>query len=334
MAEKIRTKVILGVPYAPSKPGARLSSQVFVDPQHFLLPHTLRPWAYAMENVDEARPSLRALGHLIPPPRLFVTVKTTARLEGFLENWLRIRIPLYASLKGLKKVFPLSTQQWRDYLGGAGGQIKNLDTGTKVAGAKASAQAEINNLFEAQGVRASDLVYNWTRPIKFCDQEFGSVADVSEGDLREIFWEMYEVGFQTELLWMDRRQCPGQTLVAPSQDAVEVIRRCMLSRFTVHNLSPLRSRLIPDYLAPAGFSTPNTFCRAPTLEAFRILLSRWPGVPDLIRYQTPLTNPAVSEATILAVERTMAQFYVQMFWESAGRPPLVPHVPPASFEAV
>lgn len=284
-----------------------------------------------MERVDQSRPPVGKVHYLLPAPRWFVNVRTPQKQAIFFENWLRLRVPLLATLESSSEKFhPLKSQEWRDYLAGSGGQVRDLNSGTWTAAQKASAQRAIEEIFRAQEVE--NLQFSWARPLKFCDTTFESAAQITDDDRREILWEIFEIGFHIELTHMDRKLCPGRALTAVSQEALEIVRREMLSLTCSYDLPPFRCRYVPDYLSPTGWSSSHISNRASTLEAFRRLLSRWPGVPDTIKHQQPVTGTGVSVATLSAVEEEMALFYVQTFWEHTGRPPLVPHFVPSVLE--
>ena len=122
--------------------------------------------------------------------------------------------------------------------------------------------------------------------------------------------------------------CPGQAPFAPSQSALEIVHANILSQIFVQDLLVFCSRLVPDYLALKGLTAVDVHQRTEALDALRVLLSRWPGVPDGVLNQSPQTSPDVPVATITAMEHDMAQFYVQTFFEYTSWPPLIPHIPP------
>ena len=60
------------------------------------------------------------------------------------------------------------------------------------------------------------------------------------------------------------------------------------------------------------------------VEKFRALLSLWPGFPSDLDSLTSLASPA----RVWAVEKQLARFYMQAFFDNFGRPPVVPHLIP------
>ena len=61
------------------------------------------------------------------------------------------------------------------------------------------------------------------------------------------------------------------------------------------------------------------------IESFCILLSSWPEFP--MELQDLLMLLAVS-ACVWVVEKNLAQFYMQAFFDNFSRPPIVPHLIP------
>lgn len=294
-------------------------------------------WHRAMEAVDVSRRVQGRMGHFLPSPSLFIGPTADGRRGAFFENWLRLRVSLYSAHLGPPtQIKHFQSQEWRDYLGGVGNVAKDTVEGalggagagkrSKAAVRKEAVRLAVEEIFG--GGEAANPRLLWDAPLKFCDQGYGSFGDISVLDQREILWEVFEMGFRLELTILDRKLCPGHNLSAATGDAMEVMRRDLVSKVSTYKLEPLRPRLVPDYLMPAGLLAKVPAQRVPSLEAFRTLLSRWPGVPDTIRLQTPLTDSSVSVPTALAVGREMFGFYVQTFFEHSGRAPLVPHVTP------
>ncbi|KAI6012896.1 hypothetical protein BKA83DRAFT_4500581 [Pisolithus microcarpus] len=97
----------------------------------------------------------------------------------------------------------------------------------------------------------------------------------------------------------------------------------------VHQLFPGDSELtmcaepFPTQNQGLGSSDPRSRCEF--MEIFRKLLASWPGFPsDLV---APLL-PSAPLMRVWAVERRLAIFYVQLFFDNFGRPPILPRLIP------
>lgn len=264
--------------------------------------------------------------YLVPDPGLLLTTNAS-RADNFLENWLRIRILWLSMLVSApENIEPLPSQWFRDFLAGNRGKMQMSERDNKTNRRKSEIQATLDRIFRKQGLQ--DLSYLWSGLIYFCDDTYTTVQDIPSAIRREIYWELYEVGFQHELIHMDRFLCPESVTNVSSRSALELRRLNLISAIFKYDLSPIRSRLIPDYLAPAGLSASNIRQRANSLEALRCVLARWPAVPDTIKFHPALDSKGLQEPMIAACEYAMACFYTQTFWRQAGRAPLIPHVPP------
>ena len=61
------------------------------------------------------------------------------------------------------------------------------------------------------------------------------------------------------------------------------------------------------------------------IETFRVILSAWPAFP--VDLEASLLPSAVA-THVWVVEKQLARFYTQSFFNSFGRPPIVPHLIP------
>ena len=62
--------------------------------------------------------------------------------------------------------------------------------------------------------------------------------------------------------------------------------------------------------------------RVQSLEALRIVMLRWPNVPDEVRNSSSFLT--LDEGTASHLELLMTRFYVQQFLQIAGRAPVLP----------
>ena len=60
------------------------------------------------------------------------------------------------------------------------------------------------------------------------------------------------------------------------------------------------------------------------VERFRVLLSSWPGFPS----DLGSLMPSATSSRVWTVEKKLANFYTQSFFDNFGRPPIVPHLIP------
>ena len=60
------------------------------------------------------------------------------------------------------------------------------------------------------------------------------------------------------------------------------------------------------------------------VERFRVLLSSWPGFPS----DLGSLMPSATSSRVWTVEKKLANFYTQSFFDNFSRPPVVPHYLP------
>ena len=161
-------------------------------------------------------------------------------------------------------------------------------------------------------------------PVPGTVEWFGTTASntpPSDALCRQIAWELFEIGFRAELLHLDWELRP--TSDDPSFDESERQER-VAAIFT--NGNHIRPHELPR--VDEGLAAPRPRDRATALEAFRVVVSAWPGCPLVITQSEPL--PTLSEEKIEAVERALLRFYLQEFYEASGRAATVPHRYPFS----
>ena len=163
-------------------------------------------------------------------------------------------------------------------------------------------------------------MYNPRVQLKWFDAD---VAPDSLQQIREIMWELSELGFRYELLALD---CHFVSYADKglAQDTYETMRRRMIQAVCADR--PAIITALPT--ANIGLAAPDLLQRAPCLEALRQVISRWPTAPEEIKNAGDLTK---ADATTLAeMENILCRYYVQTFWETAGRAATIPRTFPVA----
>ncbi|KAI0349435.1 hypothetical protein OH77DRAFT_1507471 [Trametes cingulata] len=131
--------------------------------------------------------------------------------------------------------------------------------------------------------------------------------------------------FGHRLVTLDRSLCPQivweislDRLLAPlrNHQHAEELRKDLLA-----SVFPDRS------VYSGGLCAQVLQRRAPYLEAFRCVLSGWPGCPSSIHTGVPITT-VLKGPTIIEREREMVKFYVETFYHHSGHAPIVPQIFP------
>jgi hypothetical protein len=145
-----------------------------------------------------------------------------------------------------------------------------------------------------------------------------TVDTLTAEHIRQVLWDLAEHNFRFELLALDKQMAP----VAWGGDSAtreEVVLRVFAGGAGV----VLGSEPFPHQ--NRGLGAVRVEDRTPFIEHFRTLLSSWPNAPSAL--QNPLGASPIN-THVLAVERSATLFYVQTFFDTYGRPPIIPrHIP-------
>ena len=272
------------------------------------LPDVSPPWGEHLAQVDRTRPAppdTESWRFWVPDIAQFdVKNNNTSRTARSFENWLAVR-PSWLWLLQQDAFVSHTTalklprgRDWRDVLT-ADPRIVNKGTFTHVE--------RFSAVYTAQG-----------HPLPLVPMS----ANVRTAQERKrVLWELATVAMRVELHALDRslvRAASGQHAVLFEAERIALIRR-------VFGGEPLSS----EYVAGPnmGFSAYHIRDRADGLEAFRVIVSRWPGAPPAIQQASPLTASSGSD-TIVGMEHLIAGWYLQTFWDCAGRAAAVPRIFP------
>jgi hypothetical protein len=136
--------------------------------------------------------------------------------------------------------------------------------------------------------------------------------------IRQVLWDLAEHNFRFELLALDK-QMASAAWDGDSTTREEVVLRVFAGGAGV----VLGSEPFPNQ--NRGLGALRIEDRTPFVEHFRALLSSWPNAPSAL--QNTLRTSAIN-THVLAVERSATLFYVQTFYDTYGRPPIIPrHIP-------
>ncbi|KAI0360934.1 hypothetical protein OH77DRAFT_738244 [Trametes cingulata] len=288
----------------------------FADLVHPWMPAALDVWRDVMAQVDQHAAGVQVnqgrWGYWIPDPGMFVRTQTEDRATRYFMTWLRVR-PGWLYMLRVKDaaLSRISPQWWRDFLYGDTGRA-DLKEGSR----NALRASQFMHVF-GQAFQREDLDLNPTAPPTW----FGRRLPTLDRSLcPQILWEICELGFRVELLALDR-------LLVPLRD----------QRLTEEHREDLIASVFPDRAIYGVSKLPEEGCeglsaqvpqrRAPYLEAFRCVLSRWPRCPRSIHDGVPITT-ALQRETIIVREREMVQYYVETFYRESGRAPIVPRAFP------
>ncbi|KAJ3524506.1 hypothetical protein NM688_g8547 [Phlebia brevispora] len=210
-----------------------------------------------------------------------------------------------------KSIRPLRPQEWRDYLNMTEFKLSSVEEGTKSSERRRQVYGVLQRALGVDKVfEEAAQTFEW----------YGKKwVPSSEQQTREILWELCEVGFRYELTELDRRLVPNNAVDLDVYEHVENFRRERIQK--VFGGRPLIMSALPT--RNEGLAASNIMDRVYHLEALRVIMRRWPDVPEEIKSLPPLTV-AMSVDQLSTIEVAMCSHYAQRFYDVAGRAAILP----------
>jgi hypothetical protein len=249
-------------------------------------------------------------GHYIfPDPGLFIHGRTATK---YIESWLRIR-EVWLMRVAKEESLALSNQSWRTYL-----SIDNSVPGKGDTKAARRRQETLDMLLPNTDMYSGvEKGSGSMGTIVWQGGEYAPGALPSENVVREILWELYELNFIHELQSLDRRACQNLDPSSASQifDRQVEISQCFPTSSFRHVSIPSENR---------GLADDNFEMRFVFVKALVYVMKSWKGdkpgllAGDLVDLQ--LTRDSARE-----LEKVVAKYYCQQFFNYFGRAAQVPH---------
>lgn len=282
------------------------------------MPAPIKVWSDALAAVDRSGTPINKWNYYVPEPGLFMGTKDEERQNRYLTTWLRARQSWYYTLyESPVELVQIPPQWWRDFLNSGSGMIQVSASDTKTAARKKDAMALFGRIFMDVELNPD---FRGEIPKFFC-------RNITLPDLRasrELMWELFEIGFRFELWALDNYFVPSVTPLARHLRDRDFTREHLLTRVFDHQYHSMLVLRLPG--SHTDFATERIRDRLANLEAFRTVVCRWPHVPDDIR--NGVFASTCTDVLLHDREKKLVQFYVQSFYDVAGRAPLVPHVFP------
>ena len=280
-------------------------------------PYPIPVWSAALQAVDqspsnlvEASKTMQNYGHYVfPDPGLFIHPATAAK---YIESWLRVR-DAWMMRVATEPSLAMSNQMWRTFL--------SIDNSVPEKGETKSARRRqealdiiLPNTHKYPGVkRRSGLM----GPIIWQGREYPSGVLPPENVVREILWELYELNFIHELQSLDRRACQNLDLLDATQlfDRQSEISQCFHTSSFRHVSIPSENLGLADndFDKRFQFVTPLVF-----------IMNSWKGEKPAM-LAGDLSMVQLSPDGTKEMEKVVANYYCQQFFNYFGRAAQVPH---------
>lgn len=253
---------------------------------------------------------------MFPPPE--------KRLR-LLLNWLNLRDVLKVRFevpKPSKASAVWSGAQWRATLG-----TDDDHKGGYEGGRMQKSRNEVKELLEAVmqhlGLQYTKRSTQQQTTFSYADEPHG-VGELTNNAalVKEILWELYELNFRHELNALSNR------FTKPAKEG-GILRNSNQPSLSECFADSGHLCQIGQKQKFGGLAAPSLLTRAPHMLALCRVMESWPG-GDRARSFLETNLKARREPTMAEMEETerwATKFYCQTFYETFGRPPLLPHRP-------
>jgi hypothetical protein len=333
------TRRVINFSFIDARPNPKNTSgspaqKKLLEPSHLLLPPSIAAWSAALSEVDTnpgnrvAKYSNFPNGLAFPDPALFVGVQTEAKQANYFANWIihrssllfRVSMPNSASK-------PINNQLWRTLLnippGGASNDADGQSAETKNAKRIKIVMDVLSDCINGEdGVsinKDTDSRISW-RGMEIIP---GNVPPTNI--TREILWELCELNFRSELVALDQRAHVSPAMISPPtlDDRESLIGGCLFG-----GDSALLSVRIED--VNKGLADPLWSERRKYLLGLYRVMESWTGFRQYAmgRHAAILSsvsgNQDLSDEETKRLEKLVAGFYTQSFFNFFGRAPILP----------
>ena len=275
----------------------------FVEPTGPLWPPTNTTWSNALASVRRTDPPPAndlPRGYAFPDAALFIGVQKPEKTYAYLRQWLKYQTALiFRLIPDDNNAHPLSSDHWCSFLS----KSMENDNQNDWCRAKKATMREllgtvIENFDSASDSLKSDLCFK--------GQPITSKGAISPGVVQEILWEISELNFRVKLSAL-HHYASGVAF----DNARSSILNCLPS-------CPGNIYVVNFDKAGEELASGNIQDRAPYVLALHELMTFW-------KSDTPLGNnipesvAVCTDRHLLDIERRVAEFYMQTFYEYFGR---------------
>ena len=280
-------------------------------------PYPIPAWSAALQAVDrspsrliDASKTTQNSGHYIfPDPGLFIHTATAGK---YIASWLRVRDAWFMRV-AKEPSLALSNQSWRTFLS-IGNTVPEKGETRAARRLQEALDIILPNSDLYPGVEKQSSLMG---PIVWQGREYPSGVLPPENVLREILWELYEVNFIHELQSLDRRLCNNLDLSNTTQlfDRQIKISGCFHTNSFRHVPIPSENR---------GLADDDFDKRFQFITALVFVMESWKGDKPAILAGN-LSELQLSPDGAMEMEKVVAKYYCQQFFNYFGRAAQVPH---------
>jgi hypothetical protein len=288
--------------------------------QSHFAPFSIPAWQDALQAVNRSSPLIETQKtsanfgrYVFPDPGLFISPTTDEKKSRYIESWLQTRDAWLMRLQ-IEPSLAMSSQHWRTLL--------SMDVSVPVQGSTKAAkrrQDVLNMLLPSSSTHSEVQTRSTAKELLVWQgKEYPLGVLPPEDVVRQILWELYELNFIHELQSLDRRACADLDL----SNTVQLIERQMkISR--CFPINSFRHVTIPS--ENCGLAADDLNKRFPFVVELLHVLKSWRGEkPAIFGISMDNLRDSTHQARI-QLEKTIAKYYCQQFFNYFGRAAQIPH---------
>ena len=262
----------------------------FSEPSHPFWPQTTKCWADALAGIDRsgppADPSPLCTSTMYPDPGLFIGVASSERQTQYVTTWLKNRAAFMVrpQLGGQ----PILIKNWR--------MLLNVDSMKKGTETRTSATREVvEKLLETVLEDTMTVDEGAEKKLEWNGKEWTADSAANAALVKEVLWELSELNFRYELSALDVRQTGKERLT-------EILMALGNEQDSIFRVSVGK--------VDTGLVSTDLETHSERLRSFHKLMSTW--------------KDGVGVCAADRLESTVASMYCQTFFDTFGRPPILP----------
>ncbi|KAK0471580.1 hypothetical protein IW261DRAFT_1571872 [Armillaria novae-zelandiae] len=266
------------------------------DPQHQLLPPVIEPWCLALLAVDANPARCHSCGRPSPENKKAIPQE---------NQYAFPRPDIIAMVNTEQKHLPpnLYHQEWRTVLG-MGFLHSDPASGTAAEKRRAEVHKMMDGFME-------ELPLHTDNAASSAFWHGKNYEALQQEECQEILWELAEVNFRCEFKALHRHATAN-------------------SSSNMQNISIMRCFPDGDHLpgqldigaANYGLADPLWLRRAPYIFAMKKAMQTWEDMPPSLLSE--VRTAGWTEKEFLLVEKTVASYYCDTFWQYFGHAPILP----------
>jgi hypothetical protein len=267
--------------------------------------------------------------YFFPEPALFLCTQNIETQKRYFRNWISYRdIFVYRVASPSFTTTPLPPSHWRTLLHSSTsfhiGPSLPPSSSTSTEAEMTEAARRRLDVAELIGKCSKIFPVDVTEPhsVKpvWKGIDYSDVDDIPDAVKKEVLYDLYEIGFYLDLIYLNeaakRPKNPGEDEDDP-WTYNRLVKKCFPPRYLLKYPADLQ-------FANQGLSAPTLEQRLPQLLGMKRLMQDWLGRSRPPELEVIKAQGAYSSSDIADLEKAVASYFTQCFFDYFGRAAIVP----------